>query len=125
MAIIGIEFSCDWILNVSRPAPRRTKGEEKAHRLQEELGHSPHIVQILSHGTQVAGEELDVLQSLTGVIKVLQWRGDTDGYYVAMRPRDLRCGGDGSGTIGSGRGFGAGVGDVEYDAAIDDGCEGG
>ncbi len=120
MAIIGIEFSCNWILNVSRPAPRRTKGEENAHRLQEELGHTPHIVQILSHATQVAGEELNVLQPLTGVIKVLQMRGDTDGYYVATRPRDLRGGGDGSGMIGSRAGVGAGVDDVEYDAAIDD-----
>lgn len=65
-----------------------------------------------------------LLQPLTGVIEVSQLRGpDADGYYVATRPRDLRGGGDGSGTIGSGGGGfgGAGADDVEYDAAIADG----
>ena len=40
---------------------------------------------------------------MTGVVEVSQLRGpDKDGYFVPMRPKDLRGGGDGSGMLGSG-----------------------
>jgi len=44
-----------------------------------------------------------LLQPMTGVVEVSQLRGpDKDGYFVPMRPKDLRGGGDGSGMLGSG-----------------------
>ncbi|KAL9184351.1 hypothetical protein ACHAXT_002437 [Thalassiosira profunda] len=44
-----------------------------------------------------------IVQPLTGLTEVAQLRGpDRDGFYSKMRPRDIRGGGDGSGSLGAG-----------------------
>ena len=44
-----------------------------------------------------------IVQPLTGLTEVAQLRGpDRDGFYSKMRPRDIRGGGDGSGSLGTG-----------------------
>jgi len=49
-----------------------------------------------------------ICQPLTGLTEVAQLRGpDRDGYYTKMRPRDIRGGGDGSGSLASGSSEGA------------------
>ena len=46
-----------------------------------------------------------VLQPLTGLVEIAKLRGpDRDGFYKKLSPRDLRGGGDGSGSVGGGTG---------------------
>mmetsp|Transcript_29296 Transcript_29296/g.69742 ORF Transcript_29296/g.69742 Transcript_29296/m.69742 type:complete len:905 (+) Transcript_29296:90-2804(+) len=46
-----------------------------------------------------------VLKPLTGLVEIAKLRGpDRDGFYKKLSPRDLRGGGDGSGSVGGGTG---------------------
>ena len=70
------------------------------------------ILHVLPKGARYQGKwpegSWTIAQPLIGLTEVAQLRGpDRDGYYSKMRSRDVRGGGDGSGSLGSGASEGA------------------